>query len=528
MYTEELEDDLEFFESAETEEEQDIRKSLEIHLDPTSRAMVNQIIEKMLVVIDEISGHPLRPYQVPFASRMLESLILNDGDILTALFSRQSGKSEVVANVVAAAMIMFPILAKIFPDLMGQFKEGLWVGAFAPVEDQADNLFGRIVQRLSSESALAFISDIEIDDSIGAGARYITLKRNGSLCRKQTCHPRATIEGRTYHLILIDEAQGADEKMVSKSIFPMGAETNATKVMTGTPTYEKGIFYKEIQRNKRAVTRKSSKQNHFEADYKEVSKWSPRYAITTKKEILRVGADSDEFKLSYRLIWLLDRGMFTTDEQLKDLSIDSMKIVPAYHQTPVLVGIDCARKVDSTVVTVVWVNWDRPDEYGYFEHRILNWLDLTGMGWEEQYFRIAEFLANYNIMAIGIDEGGVGDVVASRLRVLMPHVDIVELSSQRPAQSERWKHLSELIDRKAIAWPGHSTVRRLRSYRKFMVQMADLEKDFQGPYVLAQAPREAEAHDDYPDSLALACVLSKDYTMPFVEQSSGSFLYDRD
>ena len=436
-----------------------------------------------------------------------------------------SGKSETVANVIAAVMIMFPILAKIYPDLLGDYSKGVWVGAFAPVEDQADTLFGRIVSRLTSEQALQFMADPEVGDTVAGGAKYLKLKHSGSICRKQTCHPRATIEGRTYHIILIDEAQGADEQMVEKSIMPMGTATNATVVFTGTPTYEKGIFYKQIQLNKRQATKSGQRTNHFEADYREVSKWSPNYRKYAKQQMLRMGEDSDQFKLSYRLIWLLDRGMFSTSEQLDALGDTTMKIVPSYFKLPVVVGIDPARKQDSTVVTVVWVNWDRPDEFGYFEHRILNWLDLTGMGWEEQYFRIMEFLANYNVMAVGVDVGGVGDVVASRLRVLMPHTEIVELGSQRPDQSARWKHLGELLNRGRIEWPAHSSVRRLRTYRRFRQQMEDLEKKFEGPYVLAAAPNESDAHDDYPDSLALACALTKDYTMPFVEVSSGDWLY---
>lgn len=155
-----------------------------------------------------------------------------------------SGKSETVSNVVAACMIMFPKLAVIFPELMGKFKEGLWVGAFAPVSDQAENLYGRIVARLTSERAQEFMADPEIDDSVQGGARYVKL-RSGSLVRMQTAHPRATIEGRTYHLIVVDEAQGSNEKMVDKSIAPMGASTNATMVFTGTPSYEKGVFLQD-------------------------------------------------------------------------------------------------------------------------------------------------------------------------------------------------------------------------------------------------------------------------------------------
>lgn len=505
----------------ETDAERQARIDTTIELDELEQSTVDLIVDKMLLVVDELSGHPLRPYQTPFARRLIESLVIGDGATLTALWARQSGKSETVSNTVAACMIMLPRLAELFPLLLGKFKEGMWVGAFAPVEDQADTLYGRIVSRLTSERAAEIMSDPEIDEVVVGRARELVLKKSGSLVRKQTAHPRAVIEGRTYHLILIDECQGADEKMVNKSIGPMGASTNATMVFTGTPTYEKGVFYRTIQINKRLATRRGQRQNHYEADWREVAKSNTDYGKFVKKEMLRIGEDSDEFKLAYRLMWLLDRGMFITSERLDDLGDKSMELVTAYNASPVVVGIDPARKVDSTVVTVVWVDWDHPDAFGYYDHRILNWLDLGGMNWEEQYFRIREFLANYNVLSIGIDSGGVGDVVAQRLRLLMPHVEIIDVASSRPEQSKRWKHLSELIDRAKIGWPAHAKTRRLKVYQRFRQQMEDLEKHFEGPYVLGAAPNERDAHDDYADSLAIACSLTHDAVMPTLEVSNN-------
>ena len=54
-----------------------------------------------------------------------------------------------MANTIVVAMIMLPRLAKIYPDLLGKFKRGLWVGAFAPTDGQTDIIFGRIIARLS-------------------------------------------------------------------------------------------------------------------------------------------------------------------------------------------------------------------------------------------------------------------------------------------------------------------------------------------------------------------------------------------
>jgi hypothetical protein len=175
---------------------------------------------------------------------------------------------------------------------------------------------------------------------------------------------------------------------------------------------------------------------------------------------------------------------------------------------------------------VVWVDWDRPDEFGKYEYRVLGWLDLSGLGWEEQYPRIVDFLSNYRVFAIGVDEGGLGDPFISRMRVLMPHTEFIPLQSDRKTQSHRWKHLKELLDRGKIGWPAHAKTRRLKVWKRFSQQMEDLELKFEGPYVIAQAPKAADAHDDYPDSLAIAAILAEDFEVAEVEVSGNPF-YNR-
>lgn len=308
-----------------------------------------------------------------------------------------------------------------------------------------------------------------------------------------------------------------------QSIMPMGAYYNATKVKTGTPTTSKNNFYKSIQLNRRMQTGRGKRQNHFQWDWKEVAKVNKNYEKFVRGEMLRLGEDSDEFLMSYCCRWLLERGMFVTSQTLDDLGDTSQELVRAWHQSPVIVGVDPARKVDSTVVTVVWVDWDRPDEYGYYDHRILNWLELQGDDWEEQYFQIVNFLAQYDVLAVGVDSGGVGDAVAGRLARLMPRSEIVPVGSSPSEQSKRWKHLQALLQRKLVGWPAHAKTRRLRTWKRFRQQMEDAEKNFVGPNMLVAAPDEAHAHDDFVDSLAIACSLTLDLVMPTVEQGVNVF-----
>jgi len=509
------------------DEDEDLAPEEEIdELDELSKEFVKKLVDKCIQFQTALVGHELHPYQMPLARRIIESVLINDGEEVTALAARQSGKSETIANTVATLMVLLPRLAKMYPDLLDKFKDGIWVGMFAPVEGQVETLFGRTVNRLTSERALEILGDPEIDDSLGkvpGVTRQIKLKNSGSSLMMMTANPRAKIESKSFHLIVIDECQEADDFVVSKSISPMLAYYSGTMVKTGTPTTHKNNFYRSIQLNKRRSTGTKARQNHFEWDWRDVAKYNLNYGKFIKKEMLRIGEDSDEFQMSYSCKWLLERGMFVTSTIMDELGDTSQEVVKAWHRTPVVVGIDPARKLDSTVVTVVWVDWDRPDEFGYFDHRILNWMEIQGDDWEDQYFQIVNFLSAYDVLAVGVDANGVGDAVAQRLKLLLPNSEVHSIGSSQPEQSKRWKHLKALIDRRMVGWPAHAKTRRLRTWKRFYQQMTDLETKFTGPNFLAHAPDEAHAHDDYADSLAIAVCLTMDLTMPSVEVSSSPF-----
>jgi len=211
----------------ELEEEQDeFEEDPSEELDELSKEFVKALINKIMAFMEMLVGYQLHPYQEPLARRILESVIINDGEEITALASRQSGKSETIANTVATMMVILPRLAKMYPDLLGKFGDGIWVGMFAPIQSQVETLYGRTVSRLTSERALEVLGDPEIDDMATKSPgviRNIKLKNSGSTLMMMTANPRAKIESKSFHLIIIDECQEADDFVVSKSIAPMGA-----------------------------------------------------------------------------------------------------------------------------------------------------------------------------------------------------------------------------------------------------------------------------------------------------------------
>ena len=181
------------FYSQETDE---VDLEVEDDIDELSQEFVNRLVEKVMQFMVVLVGHDLHPYQKPFAKRLIESVVINDGEEITAMAARQSGKSETIANTVSVLMVLLPKLAKIYPDLLGKFKDGLWVGLFAPTEGQAETLFSRTVTRLTSERAIEVLGDPEIDDSaarVGGVTRQIKLRNSGSTLTMMTADRKSVV-----------------------------------------------------------------------------------------------------------------------------------------------------------------------------------------------------------------------------------------------------------------------------------------------------------------------------------------------
>ena len=79
--------------------ESDFIEDTDEELDELSKEFVKSLVDKIMTFMYALVGHPLHPYQEPFARRIIESVLINDGEELTALASRQSGKSETVADL---------------------------------------------------------------------------------------------------------------------------------------------------------------------------------------------------------------------------------------------------------------------------------------------------------------------------------------------------------------------------------------------------------------------------------------------
>ena len=67
------------------QDEQPVDEPIDEPLDELSQQFVDKLIDKMLEFLKVLVGHDLHPYQKPLARRIMESVIINDGEEITAL-----------------------------------------------------------------------------------------------------------------------------------------------------------------------------------------------------------------------------------------------------------------------------------------------------------------------------------------------------------------------------------------------------------------------------------------------------------
>lgn len=498
-------------------------KDLFVRNAEAGRVPTTELVNRIFNFCELYSGRTMFPYQEQFSKRVIRSVLLNDGAEITALFSRQSGKSETIAITVGGMMIILPILANMpmfadDPRLM-MFKDGLWVGIFAPSQRQAQITYGRLKARLQSKTAIAVLEDPEFRLQFSTSNGQTVALTNGSFATAISASDGSNIEGESFKLIICEECQDISNFKIRKSIHPMGAAYNASIIKIGTATTFKGDFYEAIQRNKREQeSRASHIKNHFEYDYEVASKYNPKYAKYVEGEKRRLGENSDEFRMSYKLEWIIERGMFVDIIKFEENNGEtSLERVVSDRQATHVAGIDIGGKNDSTVVTMCEVDWNMPvimetrqdeetgEEVTYMAYNtyLKDWLCISNEpDYEEQYPLIVDYLSMFWVVRVVCDATREASI-SHRLRANL-RCEVIPYVFSQKSKSDLYKHLEKEISAgRARVCSGEKT-RATKEYNDFLEQLGSLQKGYSGTNLVVAHPDERGAHDDYPDSWALA------------------------
>jgi hypothetical protein len=427
---------------------------------------------------------PFTDYQREIAREIIRTIFTKGGEEVFIEVSRQAGKTTAVVDSLAFVMTF----AHHF------FPMPLSVGIFAPQKEQAKTDFDRLKENLR---VLQELYRLQFEEANGT-----TLKLAN--CNTIYCFslsPTSHLESKTLHLAIIEEAQKIDDEKAKNEVFPMLASTNGSKIFIGSGGYQLCDFYRGIENGK----------NVFRYDYKQVIADKEKLYRATKNplhkkykqfvegEKERYREDSDYFQTQYALNWKIGRGMLTTKSELSKLAGDYE--LPIAYDKPVYAGWDVAKEEDESVLTVV--GWD--EELKKF--KILQWFAMRGDDYTDQVEMVQRELSKYKrVMKVCIDATGVGDPVVDNFkRSTRLRTEGVKFSLQ--SKDNLYKTLIKILRDEELLYPKNHPLAR-----KFEMQMFEMIKEYKGEFLSCHHPDRSGAHDDFPDSLALALFQARKIT----------------
>lgn len=451
--------------------------------------------------------HDLYDYQLDISRKIFAALIQNlrltsgatEEDIkklklveIPVEISRQAGKTTDVVDTIEFIMVFLTKL----------FDMPIHIGIFAPQREQVKTDFDRLKSALMKSAPDLKIYEApadELDKAKGESNAKTLVLPSGSSCYIFPVTPASNPESKTLHLIVFEESQDLDDRIVKEQIWPMGASTNAPRIYIGTAGTRIGYFYRLGQTDdalklyfEDIVTQR--RQKYIESgDAKHLI-----YEQTVRQEITKAGLESDEIQRPYFGKWLIGTGQFTTQEDIEAI-VDPVRERRTFHdkQSDCFAGIDTAKHPDSTVVTVLRFNKDTGKK------EVINWLELRGENYQNQYDIIIEFLSKYKILGIAIDSTGGGgafmpDMFEAHSQWSDENSGLYRIVFSAPTKSNMFTNLKVSIKELLTTLPILST----REAERFKQQMLDLQQEWKGQNLSVKHPDNE--HDDYCDSWALA------------------------
>ena len=298
--------------------------------------------------------------------------------------------------------------------------------------------------------------------------------------------------------------------------------TNASSVYIGTAWYQKSRYYqmlttlpdthKVIVPYQRALEERKKKYDET------LDPIHLNYAKHIRKEIAKLGEDGDAFKTQYALKWILERGQFITEEVLLVLENTEKEDPPLFvgRGEVCYAGIDWGKSNDSTVMTVV-----------NDKHQIIYWLEFNGDDYYSQILAIMEVIKAkfHGMKAIYCDSTGSQDQAVDNLRGRLRenglYINTIPVTFTQASKDMMYRNLFSLMHDKKMGAIVMETAklrypkRQCVEKEKFISQFLILQKEVKNGFWKCHHP-DGDYHDDYPDSLALACLayggLTKQYS----------------
>jgi hypothetical protein len=457
------------------------------------------LLEPVLADIGEFSrvvwpDKALRGYQLAPARAIVRAALNLTGETLVIVFSRQSGKDEMLAQTFAYLLILT------------QFEGGSIVVAQPSMIPQGRISMQRLVDRLGEAGALAEGFETEDGEIVRLGRASV---------RYSSAGPGSQARGATADRLLVaNEAQDIDPDRWDAVFDPMGASTNSSSVFSGTVWTTETLLA-------RAMIAAEAAGTLYRADWKRVAAEVGPYGARVRARIAELGEEHPFIRTEYRLLPLEGGGTFLDAGKLAQMHGTHARIraaapgrtyallvdVAGGSETPAAPGVihHGAGGRDASVLTVVEVV--RPAGEGLPVYRTVDRRVWQGMQHVALSAEIADLYRRvWHAEYLVVDATGIGHGLAAMLgNALGPDVVLPFVFSSSSKSDLGWRFL------------GLVGAGRFQEYaddgqpdtREFWEQAGECTYAVRpGPNrLMSWSVPEKEGHDDYLLSAALVGML---------------------
>ena len=436
--------------------------------------------------------YPLREYQLEIGRAVMESVTGGKGLTFTVEIARQGGKNELSAQMATLLLTMF------------MARGGNMVKAAPTFLPQALISMNRLKERL---------------DDAGFGGFWRTEAGNAVVLGKArqlflSAEPHANVVGNTAHILLeMDEAQSINPDKYHKEFRPMGASTNVTTVLYGTPWDGHSLLEEAAEAN-RELERRDGVKRHFSVPWEEVARHSAPYRRYVESERRRMGENHPLFRTQYLLQPVAGGGgLFTTAETGQLQGSHQRRRGPAAGATYVA-GLDVGggagsgtlstsgRQPDSTVLTIGELDFSAVDAIRRDPAiRVVEHYEWKGVPHHSLYPQLADLLKNvWRCRRVAVDATGMGEGVASVLTKALGSGAVTPIRFSAQSKSRLGYDLLAAVNSgrlKVYARDGSD------EWAEFWRQATSASVAYRMDKTMNFYVEESRGHDDYLNSLAL-------------------------
>tara|TARA_R110002020_G_scaffold233_5_gene1235 strand:- start:4432 stop:5814 length:1383 start_codon:yes stop_codon:yes gene_type:complete len=381
----------------------------------------------------------------------------------------RSGRQVGKTMSTAVKTIHFAFFA---PLMLETVKNECIIVIAAPTQNQATIMFDRIRSLIVNNEFLKGMivrntqSEMWVNFLDGRGMSKIITRATGET--------GTSLRGYSPHCIIADECSFIKTSIL-KAFLPSGMATHARVWLTSTPFSKSGYFYEACQNSRPSNPDGMWREFHVKSTESPLIQEDPTFVEEIKK------LTRDEYVQEVEGEFLDIGNALIPNTLIKEAITDySPKGRINYYM-----GVDIARTGrDETVFTVVGVD---ENDIVFVEEVIAeaqsNVVDVCG--------RVGDLVRDYKIESVFVDETGLGGGLVDLAREQEIPVRGVVFSLQEKA--EMYKNLRLLFENHRI---------KLKDVNKLVYQLSYLRREYTETGIMKI---RSDEHDDYPDSLVLAC-----------------------